>query len=91
MLRSLAKPPLAAMNSHCVKGHMPLMETKPMTSDAAVNAEEREIAWAMDDDKQREDIGMEHPKARRIERMISGAEHKREQQSPTNAPRTAQP
>ncbi len=50
-----------------------------MTSDAAVNREEREIARAMDDEQQREDVEMERPHERRIERMIEDAERKREQ------------
>jgi hypothetical protein len=56
-----------------------LAETNRMTSDAAVNREEREIARAMDDEQQREDVEMERPHERRIERMIEDAERKQEQ------------
>lgn len=53
-----------------------------MTSDTAVNAEERAIARTMDDEKQREDIAMERPQERRIEQIITSAEQKRERQTP---------
>ena len=49
-----------------------------MTSDAAVNAEEREIARTMDDEKQRDDSGIARPKEQRIERMIDRAEQKQD-------------
>ena len=57
-----------------------MAETPPMTSDTAVSAEEREIARTMDDEKQREDIAMERPQERRIERMIDNAEQKQERE-----------
>jgi len=63
----------------------PLAETPPMTSDTAVNAEEREIARTMDDEKQREDLAMERPQERRIEQMIENAEQKQGRQKPPNA------
>ncbi len=56
-----------------------------MTSDTAVNAEEREIARTTDDEKQREDIAMERPQQRRIEQMIENAEQKQERQADPNA------
>ncbi len=52
------------------------METNRMTSDTAVNAEERVIARTMDDEKQRDDSEMDRPKDQRIERMIDGAAQK---------------
>ncbi len=61
-----------------------MAETPPMTSDTAVNAEERKIARTMDDEKQREDIAMEHPKEQRIEQMIESAEQKQERQAEPN-------
>ncbi len=60
-----------------------------MTSDTAVNAEEREIARTMDDEKQREDIAMERPQERHIEQMIESAEQKQERQTDPNAHDTA--
>lgn len=56
-----------------------------MTSDTAVNTEERKIARTMDDEKQREDSAMERPQERRIEQMIENAEEKQERQKPPNA------
>ncbi len=91
MLRSLAKRPLAAMEQMLRERTTAFMETKPMTSDAAVNAEEREIARTMDDEKQRDDIAMERPKEQRIKQLINDAERKREQQDPPTAPPVAPP
>lgn len=56
-------------------------EKNRMTSDTAVNAEERVIARTMDDEKQRDDSEMDRPKERRIERMISDAESKQDEAS----------
>jgi hypothetical protein len=65
---------------------MRAVKTNPMTSDTAVNAEERKIARAMDDEKQREDTAMERPKEQRIAQIINDAERKREQQDHTAQP-----
>ena len=56
-----------------------MAKTNRMTSDTAVNAEEREIARTMDDEKQRDDSEIVRPKEQRIEQMIGDAERKQKE------------
>ncbi len=56
-----------------------MAETKRMTSDVAVNEEERRIANAMDDTKQEEMTGTDTPKQQQIAAMIDRAERKQAQ------------